>query len=85
MTTRAALAAARGWRILSGGRCGSTKKQGKFRPIGTAMCSLPSLPLLALCNDLNLPPSLADKLRRLNADQLMLLEILAAGLLSGRL
>lgn len=31
-----------------------------------------------------LPPSLTDKLRRLSDDQLAILELLAAGLLSGR-
>lgn len=83
-THSSALAAARGWRILSGGRQLNSSEQVKRPKTGAAMSSSPSSPLLEPSNDRQLPPMLLNRLARLNDEQLAVIEVIAFGLERGK-
>lgn len=52
---------------------------------GEATSSKPSLPLIALCEDRPLPPRLLRFLKRLDDEQLQIMEVIVGAMLRGAL
>ena len=65
----------------------STRSTPKRQPKipGAAMCSKPLPPLIALCEERTIPASLNNVLRTLDAEQLQIVEIIAAAIARGQL